>query len=59
VAQLTIPPICPHCQKPVQPDEPHRICGIDLRRWPDVAPANLVGHRACAVGRDPILLRNP
>lgn len=56
MAQLTIPPICPHCKQPVQQGEPQRVCGFDLSRWPDVPPANLTGHAACAAGRDPVLL---
>ncbi len=55
MAQLTIPPICPHCQKPVQPGEPHRVCGFDLRTG---IPVNMIGHRTCAVGRDPIIIRS-
>lgn len=58
MAQLTIPPICPHCQKPVQPDEPHRVCGFD-QSHADGIPVNLIGHRACAVGRDPVIIRKP
>lgn len=57
MAQLTIPPICPHCQKPVQDGEPHRVCGFDHRRWPNQPPINLYGHAACAVGRTPVILR--
>jgi hypothetical protein len=54
VAQLSIPPICPHCQKPVEPGQPHRVCGFDLRSG---IPTNLTGHAACAVGRQPVIIR--
>ena len=54
MAQLSIPPICPHCQKPVEPGQPHRVCGFDLRSG---IPTNLTGHAACAVGRQPVIIR--
>lgn len=57
MAQLTIPPICPHCKQPVLAGQPHRVCGFDMRRWPHDAPANLTGHAACAIGREPVVLR--
>lgn len=28
-----------------------------MRRWPHDAPANITGHAACAVGREPVILR--
>ena len=56
-SQTTIPPICPHCNQPVLADEPHRVCGFDMRRWPAEGPTNLTGHAACALGRQPIILR--
>jgi hypothetical protein len=46
--------ICPHCNQPVQPAEPRRVCGLDLRSG---IPTNIVGHRACAAGRDPVIVR--
>ena len=47
-------PICPHCNDPVQPTDAKRVCGLDQRSG---IPISLVGHRACAVGRDPVILR--
>lgn len=60
MAQLTIPHICPLCNRPVEDDQPKRVCGIDQRGLPDVPPTNIWGHRACAAQMTelPILRRH-
>lgn len=61
MAQISLPHLCPLCNQPVEDGQPRRVCAIDLTRWPDDAPLNLWGHKACAAGRAelPILRRDP
>jgi hypothetical protein len=59
MTQLALPPTCPICGQPVQPDQRRRVAGIDLTRWPSDPPSNLFGHAACCapVAELPILRR--
>lgn len=55
MAQLILPQSCPLCNRPIEADQPRRIVGVDLSRWPHQPPVNLWGHRSCAAGREELI----